>query len=198
MKYASAIFLGAILVLSGCSTKVIREDINKPIDLSGRWNDTDARMVAEEMIEACLSSDWVNQFNKATGRTPTVIVGSIKNNSYEHINPDVFIESLQRALTNSGRAVFVANKEERLDVREEREDQLKGNTEPATISPKGHEIGADFMLKGSINAVQDAVKGKYVMFYQVNLTLIDMKTNQKLWIGQKEIKKQVIRPQASL
>ena len=52
-----------------------------------------------------------------------VIVGAIKNNSYEHINPDVFIESLQRALTNSGRAIFVANKEERVDVRDERADQ---------------------------------------------------------------------------
>jgi len=198
MKFLSVILLGFILVASGCSTKVIREDVNKPIDLSGHWNDTDARLVAEEMIGACLSSPWVNQFNKATGRTPTIIVGSIKNNSYEHINPDVFIESLQRALTNSGRAIFVANKEERMDVREERADQLQGNTEPSTISEKGHETGADFMLKGSINAVQDSVKGKYVMFYQVNLTLIDMKTNQKLWLGQKEIKKQVLRPQASL
>lgn len=198
MKNFSIMLLGLMLVLTGCSTKVIREDVGKQIDLSGRWNDTDARMVAEEMISACLNSAWVNEFNKATGRTPTVIVGTIKNNSYEHINPDVFIESLQRALINSGRAVFVANKEERMDVREEREDQLKGNTEPSTISAKGHETGADFMLKGSINAVQDAVKGKYVMFYQVNLTLIDMKTNQKLWLGQKEIKKQVIRPQASL
>ncbi len=198
MRYLSIILLGTVLMLSGCSTKVIREDVNKQIDLSGRWNDTDARMVAEEMIGACLSSSWVNQFNIASGRTPTVIVGTIKNNSYEHINPDVFIESLQRALTNSGRAVFVANKEERVDVRDERADQLQGNTEPASISQKGHETGADFMLKGSINAVQDAVKGKYVMFYQVNLTLIDMKTNQKIWLGQKEIKKQVLRPQASL
>jgi uncharacterized protein (TIGR02722 family) len=198
MKYLSTILLGVVLIVSGCSTKVIREDVNKQIDLSGRWNDTDARMVAEEMISACLSSPWVNQFNIAAGRTPTVIVGTIKNNSYEHINSDVFIESLQRALTNSGRAIFVANKDERMDVRDERADQLEGNTEPATISQKGHETGADYMLKGSINAVQDAVKGKYVMFYQVNLTLIDMKTNQKIWLGQKEIKKQVLRPQASL
>jgi uncharacterized protein (TIGR02722 family) len=197
MKLLSILLVGAVLMVSGCGTKVIREDVAKKIDLSGRWNDVDAKMVADEMIASCLNGVWVNEHNKATGHTPTVIIGSIKNNSYEHINPDVFTEELQRALINSGKVNFVANKDERMDVREERAEQ-QGNAEPSTISEKGHETGADFMLKGSINAVQDAVKGKYVMFYQVNLELIDMKNNQKRWLGQKEIKKLVERPQAAL
>jgi uncharacterized protein (TIGR02722 family) len=154
-------------------------------------------MVANEMIAACLSGVWVNEFNKSSGRTPTVIVGTIKNNTYEHINPDLFVAELQKALINSGKVNFVANKEERIDVRDERADQAAGNTEPSTISAKGHETGADFMLKGSINAVADAVKGKHLMFYQANLELIDMKTNQKRWIGQKEIKKLVERSSVS-
>jgi uncharacterized protein (TIGR02722 family) len=191
------LLLSIVLVASGCATKVIREDVNKQMDLSGRWNDTDARMVADEMINECLTSPWINEYNKAAGRTPTVIVGTITNNSYEHIGSDVFISSLQKALINSGKVNFVASRDERGEVRQEREEQI-GNAEPSTISEKGHETGADFMLKGSINGVQDAVKGKYVMFYQVNLELIDMKTNQKRWIGQKEIKKQVIRPQTSV
>jgi PBP1b-binding outer membrane lipoprotein LpoB len=127
-----------------------------------------------------------------------VIVGTIKNNSHEHINPDLFVASLQKALINSGKVDFVANKFERDEVREERLDQLSGNTELSTISEKGHETGADFMLKGSINSIQDAVEGKFVMFYQVNLELIDMKTNQKRWLGQKEIKKLVRKSGFSL
>ncbi len=200
MKNLSIILLGFLLMVGGCSSnpKVTRQDVIKQIDLSGRWNDSDARMVANEMISACLNSVWINEFNKVSGRTPTVIIGSIKNNSYEHINPEMFTEELQRALINSGKVSFVANKDERVEVRDERVDQAAGNTEPSTISEKGHETGADFMLKGSINAVQDAVKGKYVMFYQVNLELIDMKTNQKRWLGQKEIKKLVERATVSL
>ena len=200
MKILSVVLVGCFFILAGCSSnpKVTREDVIKPIDLSGRWNDTDARMVAGEMISSCLNSAWINEFNKTSGRTPTVIIGTIKNNSYEHISPEVFTEELQRALINSGKISFVANKDERGEVRDERADQASGNTEPSTITEKGHEIGADFMLKGSINAVQDAVKGKYVMFYQVNLELIDMKTNQKRWLGQKEIKKLVERASVSL
>lgn len=198
MKQFIILLLGTTLLMAGCGPKVIREDVGKPIDISGRWNDTDARMVADEMINACLTSAWINEFNKATGHTPTVIVGTITNNTYEHINSGVFIAELQKALINSGKVNFVANREERGEIRDERADQQSGNTEPSTISEKGHEVGADFMLKGSINAVEDAIHGKYVMFYQVNLELIDLKTNQKRWIGQKEIKKLVERADLSV
>ncbi len=184
-----------IFSLTGCATKVIRTDTSKVTDFSGQWNDTDARMVAEEVIGDCLSGNWINDFNKSNGRTPTVIVGTIKNKSYEHISTEIFIQDLERALTNSGKVVFVAAKDAREEIRDERADQQMGNTEPSTISAKGHETGADFMLQGSVNAIQDAVKGKYGMFYQVTLELVDMKTNQKRWIGQKEIKKIVLRPQ---
>jgi uncharacterized protein (TIGR02722 family) len=193
MKQFMILLLGSVLLMTGCAPKVIREDVNKPMDISGRWNDTDARMVADEMIGSCLTSPWINEFNKVSGRTPTVIVGTINNNTYEHINSGVFIAELQKALINSGKINFVANKDERGEVREERADQQNGNTEPSTITEKGHETGADFMLRGSINAVEDAIRGKYVMFYQINLELVDMKTNQKRWIGQKEIKKLVQR-----
>ena len=35
--------------------KVKREEINKKVDLSGSWNDTDSRLVAEEMVKDCLA-----------------------------------------------------------------------------------------------------------------------------------------------
>ena len=51
------------------------------------------------------------------------------------------------------------------------------------------ESGADFMLQGSINSIVDAKSGEQVRFYQVDLTLINIANNQKVWIGQKKIKK---------
>ena len=54
------------------------------------------------------------------------------------------------------------------------------------------------MLKGSINSIKDEIKGKYVILYQVNLELIDLTNNQKVWIGEKEIKKFVKRSKFSL
>jgi penicillin-binding protein activator len=181
--------------LTGCGTKVQRTEINKVVDFSGRWNDTDARMVAEEMIQDSLAGPWLSEYNKAEGKDPVVIVGTVLNRTHEHINTDVFVEDLERALINSGKVRFVSSKSERDEVREEREDQQLGNTETATITEKGHETGADFMLKGSINDVKDEVRGKYAVLYQANLELVDLRTNEKRWLGQKKIKKIVTRPQ---
>ncbi|MFM2397140.1 MAG: hypothetical protein RLZZ144_390, partial [Pseudomonadota bacterium] len=36
--------------LSGCATEVKRVGVEQVKDLSGNWNDTDSRLVSEEMI----------------------------------------------------------------------------------------------------------------------------------------------------
>ncbi len=196
-KLTGVLFVGVVLMaglLTGCGTKVTRLDVDKTVDISGRWNDTDARLVAEEAIDDCLSGAWLADYNKVEGKDPVVIVGTILNRTHEHINTDVFVQDLELALTNSNRVRFVSSKSEREEVREEREDQQLGNTNPETITAKGMETGADFMLKGTINDVKDEVKGKYAVLYQANLELVDLRTNEKKWIGQKKIKKMVVRP----
>ena len=54
-----AVLIG-IIVFSGCSSskQVTRVDADTTIDLSGRWNDTDSRMVADEIIGDCLTHPW--------------------------------------------------------------------------------------------------------------------------------------------
>lgn len=183
-----------LIVAAGCATKVTRVEPGKVTDLSGGWNDTDARIVAEEMIKDCLANPWVDEFVRGNGRAPVVIVGAVKNRTFEHIDPGVFIADMERALTNSGKVTFVASRDDRAEVRSERADQQAGNTKAATISPKGLETGADFMVQGNIESIKDEVKGKYAVFYQVTLELVDLKTNQKRWIGQQETKKVVEYP----
>jgi len=53
----------SLLMACGSSRQVSRIAADTTIDLSGRWNDTDARLVSEEMISDCLSRAWVNDFN---------------------------------------------------------------------------------------------------------------------------------------
>ncbi len=187
-------------ILAGCSsTKVKRVDVEELIDLSGRWNDTDSRLVAKEMIHDCLIRPWVDDFRDRNKRLPVVIVGLVTNQSHEHISAETFIKDLEKSLINSRKVKFVASKEERGGVREERLAQKQeGFTNPKTIKAIGKETGADYMLIGSINSIKDEVKGRYVILYQVNLELIDMGNNEKAWLGQKHIKKVVQRSKYSL
>jgi len=192
------LLFGVLAMLAGCATtpKVERKAVDTTIDLSGRWNDADSRMVSEEMIRDCLDRPWLERFmDRHGGKAPTVIVGRVRNRSHEHINVQTFVKDLERALVNSGRVQFVASKGERAGVREERLDTAKHATEETMKAP-GEEIGADFMLIGSINTIRDEIAGKAVMFYQTNLELINMANNLKAWIGEKKIKKLIKRPKA--
>ena len=176
--------------LVGCATtKVGRVGADTTIDLSGRWNDADSRMVAEEMIKDVLSRPWLDKYAKQhAGKTPTVIVGTVTNRSNEHINVQTFTKDLERELTNDGRVQFVASKSEREEVREERQDQQSQSSQE-TAKGLGKEIGADYMLKGTINSILDEAEGTKVVYYQVDLEFFDMEKNLKVWAGQKKIKK---------
>ena len=184
--------LGLVMV-AGCATSVKRVDTGEVIDLSGRWNDTDSRLVSEEMIADVLDRPWRDKhMHNHEGALPVVIVGTIRNRSHEHINVRTFVKDLERALINSGEVEFVASGSERGELREERLDQAVHASEE-TARSEGEEIGANFMLKGTINSILDKIEGKAVMFYQVNLELIEIETHRKVWIGEKKIKKFVKR-----
>src|SRR2546423_15589679 len=104
----------AVLSLTGCAqeTKITRVDSEVVTDLSGRWNDTDSRMVAESMVKEALEYPWLNGFSGSKHRQPVVVVGTILNSSHEHINVNTFVADLERELTNSQKITFVAGKVE--------------------------------------------------------------------------------------
>ena len=192
LSVRAGLALLAFAAVSACSTTVERLDLSEAKDLSGAWNDTDSRLVSEEMIRDSLSRAWLQEWS---GRSkPAVIVGEVRNLSHEHINVNTFTLDVERALINSGKVDFVATKTERKGIREERKDQDIHARED-TRNPMGKELGADFMLTGTINTIVDPSGSTQVRFYQVNMTLISLADNRKVWIGQKEIRKLVTRSQ---
>lgn len=179
-----------LLFLAGCgsSKQVTRLEADSTTDLSGEWNDTDSRLVANEMIGDVTSSPWVGEFTKAEKRKPTVIVGKITNRTTEHIEVKTFVKDLERSMLNSGQVDFVADAGEREQLREERKDQAQNALEETQKGP-GKESGADFMLIGNISSIVDQEGGDKVKFYQVNMELVNIESNKKVWIGEKKIKK---------
>jgi uncharacterized protein (TIGR02722 family) len=182
----------AAVVVTGCSQgkKVERIDPTEQVDLSGRWNDTDSRLVSEKMISDCLSKPWRVRHAEKHGERPTVIVGQIRNKTSEHISVGTFIADIERALINSGEVEMVASPEEREQIREERADQQEFSSQES-IKQWGREHGADYMMIGTVDSIEDRERGEMIIYYQVDLTLVDLETNQKVWLGQEKIKKYI-------
>ncbi|HEX5340458.1 MAG TPA: penicillin-binding protein activator LpoB [Gammaproteobacteria bacterium] len=187
--------IAALSAVAGCSTTptVQRISPDQVTDVSGYWNDTDANLTAQQMINQMLGDPWLGNYERGHGgQQPTVIVGEIRNLSSEHISVSTFIDDMQRELINSGKVQFVASSSQRGEVRDERQDQDL-NASEATRSAMGQEVGADYMMQGTINTIIDAAGDKAVKYYQVDLKLINMHNNVIAWLGQKKIKKLVSR-----
>ncbi len=187
-KILMAVLICGLVV--GCSggKKVTRLDTNTVTDLSGRWNDTDSRLVAEEMVQDCLSRAWITDFAAANGEKPVVTVGEIRNESSEHINTETFTTDFERELINSAKVRFVAAHDARAELRQERQEQQEFASRE-TMKRFREETGADFLLQGSIKTIVDQEDGKQVVFYQTDLELVNIETIEKVWIGTKKIKK---------
>ena len=199
-----------VVVISSCATfRVTRTNSDKITDLSGRWNDTDSRLVAEKMLEEITDAPWLTQFqqmrliqekhlpsekNDGTRalvykeRRPVLIVGTVLNKSHEHIEAETFIKDLERSLIKEGKVRIVANSTLREKLRDEKIGQV-AFVSSETQKRLGRELGADYMLFGIINTIVDTEGDNKVVFYQINLELADLETNELVWVGGKKIKK---------
>ena len=182
-----------ILVICSCADrKVARVNTDQVIDLSGRWNDTDSRLVSEAMITDLLGSRWLPVYeSRHNNARPVLVVGTITNKSHEHINSETFIKDIEKAIIRNGSVRLVQAGEKRQELRTERDEQNQGYTSPETAKKWGLELGADFMLQGTINSIVDSYKKEKVVYYQIDLELTDLETNEVGWMGDKKRQKQV-------
>lgn len=174
-----------------CNRKVTRVSPDEQIDISGRWNNTDSRLTAEELTNDVLKAVWLTNFMQAKGgQKPVVICGMVDNKSHEHIEAETFVKDLEQAFIKTQKVRVVQAGKKREELRAEKADQ-QTNATASTMKKFGMEVGADYIMQGSINSIVDEHRRKRVVYYQVNLELTDIQTNEVVWIGDKKIAKYV-------
>lgn len=177
-----------VLVFVSCARTVTRVSPDTQIDLSGRWNDTDSRKVADQMIYDLFDSDSFKKYAASRDKKPVIVVGTIRNKTAEHIDADNFVKKFEVVIHNSGVADLVESSAFRDKLRVERLEQREF-ADPSTVKEMGREIGADLMLFGEITSETDAYNNRRVVNYITTLFLTDVETNRRVWYGQNEIKK---------
>lgn len=191
-RLALTFFAASTVTVASCTPTrdVYRQDPQSVIDLNYRFSDDDARMTARAMIDDCLDSGWLEAWREEHGKKPVIIVGTVKNETSDYIDTKLFTKQIERALINSGRLRIVAARDERGEVRDERLD-IQDWSRPETVKKMAYELGADLMLLGRVgeNVQINRTKNVRVQYYQVDLEMIDIESNEKAWIGEKQIEK---------
>lgn len=195
---------GAVLVLvavSACGGDARVVDPQTDLHLSGNWNDADAREVVAALTPQCLAGAWLDAFHREHGRAPVVRVGRIRVRTRaldDEIDPEILSDDLQRALIASGRVRAIASRAEAAGEGGTRDTRQEFAAHAAQAPAGGLELGADYLLSGSVLTQDDQVldpgiAGTYrqVKFYQATFELTDLTSNEKVWIGSAERKKLV-------
>ncbi|WP_432714520.1 penicillin-binding protein activator LpoB [Pedobacter sp.] len=186
-----AAFAVSAIMISSCSRQVTRVNADETIDISGNWNNSDSRMVAQEMTKTILGHAWLsNHLEQHAGKKPVVVVGMVQNKSHEHIDAETFVKDVEQTFIETGRVRLVQGGKKREELRAEKADQ-QVNAAVSTMKKFGLENGADYILQGSVNSIVDSHKRQKVVYYQVNLELTNIQTNEVVWIGDKKITKYV-------
>ncbi len=180
---------------SGPARTVQRVNPDAQIDLSGKWNDTDANQVARAMIQDCLSRPWATSFKAQHNRLPVVRLWPIKNRSSDHVQTMFFTKQVEMELLNSGMVKVVSSLNEAADNRDERADQAH-NASDSTVKAQQQETASDFVLNGWILSENDAVDGQTVKAFVTTMELSNSESNEKVWMKVHKIKK-VINQAAS-
>lgn len=189
--------MASVAVLVGCSKnwKVDRKDPEDVADLDYRFDEDDARQVFHGMASDALSKPWIDQWmTDHAGERPIIVVGNVQNQTEDYINPELVTDPLREELLNSGRVRVFAERDLRAELRQER-IETQEFSRPEYIRKVANEISADYMMVGRLKDQKERSRDlkKIINYYQVTLELIDVETNEVVWIQTEEIEKRARR-----
>ncbi len=203
LRVTRIVMMGALSasLVFGCGEKkqVQRQDpATSQTDLSGNWNDTDARLTSEALIKQCFEAPWFKKFAQSEGRPPKIRVRNIVNKTDEHIDAQIFVKNIERAMVNGGDVEVVAQRGAETDaMRDEQDEGASGRVSDESAASIGNEEGADFVLVGRMASIIDQVEGQKAKLYKVTFELIGASSGKKAWIGDHEIKKVITQDSSS-
>lgn len=168
-------------------------DPNQVEIVDDKWNETDARLVAERMVKSMLAKPWMREYQAEhkNGR-PFVLVDDFGNDTSEQIDTKAMFEATRNELINSGRVRFLDG-DARKRLLEEYRYQQSGVVQQGKAKGPGKQASADFFLMGRISSIVSQEGGYKTVTYQVEMRLTNIETSEIVWTEVEKIKKQFRR-----
>ncbi len=181
--------------ISACTTTTTVLDVGKPMHISEDFGYSDLKTATEKMVSSILANPPISERNDR----PVVIAYGLTNRTDEHLDTQALIEKIQTGLTRSRKLRFI-NKEARDKIKKELGYQQEGMVTPGTRVKLGKQVGAEYMITGSITSFTAEegrgirLKERRVKYYKIALELTDINTNIIEWSDEQEFARKVAEP----
>jgi uncharacterized protein (TIGR02722 family) len=156
---------------------------------------SDKKAIVADMVDSLLTK---YPLDRAHDR-PVLIVYGIANRTSEHISTSAITDDIRLALLQSGRIRFL-NETQRGNINQELSYQYGGNVAAETRIAKARQIGAQYMLTGTLRSMekkqpkQFRLTKKTLMYYSLNLELTDIESGLIEWADSTEVIREASKP----
>ena len=180
------IIISIMIFIIGCSpTSKTEKDQIIPAKIIV-WDEIDSEIIADSLISISLQSDWNKNFSKK--RKPIIVVGKIVSTSDEIIDVSLLAKDIERSLINSGKVTFIADKQKREDIRNDRKNKDDFTDEKKFIKYL-KSLKSDFFISGDINLRVDSSAVLVQKKYTLDVEIISTKNASVIWKGEQNIVK---------
>lgn len=176
------------LTLHACGPKAFTKgqysDPEEVILLDDKFNENDMQLMANTMVNSLIEYEQI----KNSSDRPIIMVGKVRNRTSEHVDMKALTDKIRTALIRSGKFQF-SDKDAREELAEEYEYQNSGFVNSETAKSRGNQASVDFIITGDLSSnVQQVGKDK-VVYYKLNVNLVDVEKNIITWADEREVRK---------
>lgn len=196
MRLTALAMVPAALLLDGCAAfraSTHDVDVNDTKHFGASYDYSDMRMITEEM-----GGRVVGEFLGKQPAAPIMMVAGIENRTTKHIDTKNITDRIRDIVFKSGKAQFV-NEARRADLLKEQGYQA-ANATPETQARVGRQLGAKYMLSGSLVEMESQsprqvrVSKQELKYYKLTFEVTDLETGLLAWTGEKEFARQASLP----
>ncbi|MCX5774030.1 MAG: penicillin-binding protein activator LpoB [Fusobacteria bacterium] len=180
-----------VVILGGCTSasSVNYTDPTAVDTLSTNFSSTDLQTITSGMVNSLSTSPLIANAYKQNGGALIIYVDSIQNNTDQHIDTSMISNAITSQILNTGlfqlvdmNAMSAAKKQ--LDFQ-----AYSGMVDQAKAIQLGTMTGAQYMMYGNVGNITQQNTSQQSVFYQITLSLLDLKSGFIVWQNTQQIRK---------
>jgi uncharacterized protein (TIGR02722 family) len=189
------IICAAMVTFSGCMASTRNLNPDNEVHYDATYDFSDKKQIVDSLVTPMLDS--VRFFPNRV--KPTMIVYPVVNETSEHISTGAITDEIRMKLLQSGKIRFI-NERQRENIMQETAYQNQGFVDPAQRVEQGRQLGADYILSGTLRSIekkqpkQMRLFKKKLIYYSLDLTMTDLKTGEIVYADQAELAREASKP----